>query len=198
MNTPLDQINVSSDTWLSWITKDNDSIGALSNNAVVVAGNSAGDMVTGNGFVVGILGANTIVASTLRGGNVTASGNLTISGNVSLTGNIAYSGAVSTGGATVTTTGTSAQIVDRFALATFRTGKYIVSANNNTANGYQSTEIMLIHDGTNVLITEYASLASNGTLGVFTANTQGANVNLIYTPAFSNVTLSIHRTFLIV
>ena len=86
MATPISTVNTAADTFQVWIDKFNASANAISN--VVVTANSLanGSLTTGNGFVNGIFGANTLVVTTLRGGNVQAAANLTISSNVSMDG----------------------------------------------------------------------------------------------------------------
>jgi hypothetical protein len=77
--TPIDTAN---DTFQVWIDRFNELIN-FANTEVVTVNSSAG-ITTGNGFINGIFGANTLVATFLRGGNVSTSGLLTITSNVSI------------------------------------------------------------------------------------------------------------------
>jgi hypothetical protein len=43
---------------------------------------------------------------------------------------------------------------------------------------------MVLHDGTDVYMSEYATLFTNKLLGSFTVDMSGNNVRLRYTPAF--------------
>jgi hypothetical protein len=45
---------------------------------------------------------------------------------------------------------------------------------------------MLLHDGTDVQVLEYATLFSNKLLGSFSADITAGQVRLRYTPAFDN------------
>ena len=45
---------------------------------------------------------------------------------------------------------------------------------------------MLMHDGTNVYISEYATLISNKSLGEFSADIVSGQVRLRYTPPINN------------
>lgn len=83
-NTALDTIDVATNTFRNWVDKTNEAIEVLRNQAVTVAATSGGDTVTGNGFVVGLLGANTLTATTIRGGSVTEAANLAIITNTNI------------------------------------------------------------------------------------------------------------------
>ena len=70
---------VSTDTFANWIGKTNQLADAMSVYTVTVDSTANGANVSGNGFVVGILQANTLAAGdVLRGGSVNASANLNI------------------------------------------------------------------------------------------------------------------------
>ena len=72
--------------------------------------------------------------------------------------------------------------------------KYLLQVNAN-AIGFQSTEIMLLHNGTDAFLTEYATLTSNtsqGNMAVFTVtvNAASGNVNLLISPTTNSTTTS--------
>ena len=94
---------------------------------------------------------------------------------------------------TFTTTGTSQQTVDQFATATFRSAEYLVSVKDNNADGYQTSKMIMVHDGTTALVTEYSVLVTHASLGVFAADISGANVRLLFTPVSSNTTVKFIR-----
>lgn len=76
-------VNIAVDTFNGWVTKTNVLLDALSNEIVTANNQANGALTTGNGFVNGIFGANTIVVpASLRGGNVQSSNTLNISSNV--------------------------------------------------------------------------------------------------------------------
>ena len=71
--------------------------------------------------------------------------------------------------------------LDTWAIADYRAAKYFISINNTTTNEVSSTEVMLIHDGTNAFITEFNTIISNGEstpLATFTADISGGNARL--------------------
>lgn len=81
----LDTINVNSDTWQTAFEKINQIVDHLRNVVVTTSNTSAyvGN-TSGNAFVTGIFGSNTITASEIRGGNVTNSAVLTVSSALSI------------------------------------------------------------------------------------------------------------------
>jgi hypothetical protein len=198
MQVKIEQINVATDTWGTVFERLNESVETISNNAVVVIANTVGDAVTGNGFVVGIFGANTLVANTIRGGNVSSVGTLSVNSAV------VFQNAVSMGttsdqySLTVNTTGTSIQTIDSWAIASYRSAKYLIQVKSNVANAHQVTEMMVMHDGTAALSTEYATLASNGSLGTMSVDVDSGNARLRFTPAATNTVVKIFRTLLTV
>lgn len=71
-------VEPTTDTFDQWLNQTNEVLYAMSINAVTVDGTNDGAGVTGNGYVVGSLAANTFIANTLRGGNVASSANLSV------------------------------------------------------------------------------------------------------------------------
>ena len=75
----------------------------------------------------------------------------------------------------------AAATLDSWAIADHRAAKYFISINNTTTNEVSSTEVMLIHDGTDAYVTEYNTIISNGEstpLATFTADISGGNARL--------------------
>ena len=89
------------------------------------------------------------------------------------------------------TTTTANTLVDSFDKATYRTAKYYIQISSN--NEYHASEVLLIHNGANVFFTEYAVISSNNSLGIVSANVNGANVDLLVAPAYANSTINTKR-----
>jgi hypothetical protein len=202
MSRTIANVATSSDTFGSWIGVTN-QIATAFKETVTVKANTAGDMSTGNGFVTGVFGANTITASIVRGGNVTSSANLSIASNAEFgnsSAQISFTmnaiGQIKT--TSYTTTNTDAQILDTVDVTEHRTCKYLISVKNTNNNEYQSTEIMLLQDGTGAYITEYATLISGSTLAQFSANINSGSVRLYVTPSLADNVIKFQRTSLAV
>jgi hypothetical protein len=80
--------------------------------------------------------------------------------------------------------------IDTFAAAGYRTAKYIVQA--NSSSDYHSSEVVLVHNGTDVQLTEYASVATSN-LYSLTADIDSGNVRLRATPSGSGTTFKNKR-----
>ena len=163
-----------------------------SSGVVTLTGNLA---VNTTAFVVDAtnkrIGVNTApgVAALTVAGLSTFTGNVAFTGNVSVTGQVTSTGAVSspsvilTNGGLYTNTAavsnTSANIIDSFPTALGNAAKLCIFVKDNTTLVH-AIEILLIHEGTNVLVTKYAEVY-NTSLGTFDATIGGANVNITFT-----------------
>ena len=76
---------------------------------------------------------------------------------------------------------TTETVLDSFAIATFRASEYFIAITQGT--DFQSSKIMVGHNGTNTYITQYGTLVSGSTLATFTAAINGANCELKITMA---------------
>jgi hypothetical protein len=183
-------VNTTTDTFNDWVNKTNNVATIISNNCITANGSLG--ITDGNAYVNGFFSANTLIAQdAIRGG--TNSSNAVL--NVSLgfnTGNGTANIVQYIANTKNLTTNTALQVVDSFTLASARTIKYLLQV-NATAIGFQSTEIMLLHNGTDAFLTEYATLTSNtsqGNMAVFTVNVASGNVNLLISPTTNSTTTS--------
>ncbi len=85
-----------------------------------------------------------------------------------------------------TKTSTTQFNLDTFAKADYRAARYIVAMSEGT--NFHSTEVMLVHDGSDVTLTQYGTLKDTN-LATFDADISGANVRLRCTPASTNSTV---------
>ena len=178
-------VNTTTDTFNDWVNKTNNVATIISNNCITANGSLS--LTTGNSYLNGFFSANTLIAQdAIRGGNNTTSNVLNIS-----TGFYTNKATYISNTASFTDN-VAVQVVDSFALASARTIKYLLQV-NATAIGFQSTEIMLLHNGTDAFLTEYATLTSNtsqGNMAVFTVNVASGNVNLLISPTTNSTTTS--------
>ena len=87
---------------------------------------------------------------------------------------------------------TTATSVDTWAVASYRTAKYIVQITQGT--DYQSSEVLIIHNGSATKVTEYAVLETNGVLASFSADINTGNARLLVTMASASAaTIKISR-----
>jgi hypothetical protein len=87
----------------------------------------------------------------------------------------------------------AAYILDSFAASQFNTVKYMaqLSAPGYAGGSLQSTEILCMQDGTNTLMTEYATLLNLASLGYFSTTISGGSFQLIFnTYSLSNAVIN--------
>lgn len=89
MSKTLSSINTASDTFQNWVDRTNSIITLIGTE--VVTANSTGALTSGNGFVNGHFGANTLVATNIKGGNVTTNSVLTFQTNTTFSANVLVS-----------------------------------------------------------------------------------------------------------
>lgn len=94
----------------------------------------------------------------------------------------------------VTTTGTSQQTIDSFAISATRSVDYFLSVKDNAANNYMTVKMACLHFGGNVMSTQYAVLASNSNLGTFVTDANATHGILKFTPTSTNTTINFVRT----
>ena len=91
-----------------------------------------------------------------------------------------------------TKTATTEFALDTFAHAEFRAARYIVAMSEGSA--FHSTEIVVVHDGSDVTLTQYGTLKSKA-LATFDADISGDNLRLLATPAsVSSTVIKFDRT----
>ena len=120
MTINVANLDITTDTFGTWVAKTNSLAHVITNHAVTVDATASGNNSTGNGTVIGRFGANILFATaSLRGGNVAVADTLTISSNLSVTNTATISGAA-----------TFSNTILVAGLATFTT--------NVTSNGFTS------------------------------------------------------------
>jgi hypothetical protein len=82
---------------------------------------------------------------------------------------------------TRTFTSGSPVVIDSFPTSVYRTVKYLVQVTEASNTSYHSSELVLIHDGSNVFGTEYGVVTTSGELGSFDADINTGLVRLIFT-----------------
>jgi hypothetical protein len=184
-------VTISSMTFNDWVNITNQLATQMANT--VVTANSTLGITAGNAYVNGIFSANTLVANTnIRGGNNSSSNTLSISSDF-----IVNAVAGFTGIKVSLATGSAGQTVDNFNASSVRSAKYLIQM-ANASTGFQVSEILVLQDGTNAYITEFAQINNGNQLGVFSASLSAGTVSLLVSPTGSapSSTINIQRTTL--
>jgi len=75
-------------------------------------------------------------------------------------------------------------VFDNFAASEFRSMRYIISIKKTSggANKYYATEMNILVDGTDVSVTEYATIDNDGNIGTISVSRAGDTVSLTVVP----------------
>lgn len=194
-------------------SRTNEIAYALSTYVVTVS-----NPVNGNAVVNGYISSNNLVATTLRGGNISTSGVLTVTSNLAVNGvsftvgNSSVNTVINSTSITINsyqvlpvlysvntqTTGTSAQLIDYFSKTTYRGADYVCTITDNSANAYQINKLILVHDVGSTYLSSYGIIWSNTNLGTFSANANSTHVTLFFTPTISNSQVKAIKTVVVV
>ena len=85
-----------------------------------------------------------------------------------------------------TTSSTSQTAINTFAAATYRSAKYNIQVVRGSS--YQTSEVLVIHDGSNSYGTEYAVIKTGNSLATFDTDINSGNVRLLATPSSGDST----------
>jgi hypothetical protein len=169
----------------------------LVNTSILVGNSLVNSVINSTSLFVGTTTSNVIInATSVALANSTANISLTIPTAAQISNGQYYFSSngswnlVSGISNKINTSGLSTQTIDSFSSASYKAAEYLISVKDNLANNYYSSKLLLMHDGGNAYITEYAMLISNTTIGVFSATLVSSNVNLQLTPVSSNTTVT--------
>ena len=181
-----------------------DSTWKLFDGLEVEPGNTVN--VSGSGYALADLQVGDITATTLTvtnsitGSNIsyptsdgTAGQVLTTNGN----GTLSFQDRDDEG--TLTTTSTSITNLDTFSVSTYRGGNYTITLSDSTSGVYEVTQINIIHDGSNVSMSQFGTVLQGGSneLATFSVDISSSNVRLRITPASTNSTVTKFKKSLI-
>lgn len=120
------------------------------------------------------------------------SGNLTVPGQLSAN-TISFGTHSDASSNTVTVATTSLTSLDTSAAATYRTIKYVVQITQGSS--YQSSEVLITHNGTTAYMTEYGIIRTGSNLGTLSTDISGGNVRLLVTMvSATSATIKIQKT----
>jgi hypothetical protein len=89
---------------------------------------------------------------------------------------------------TLTTTAVTQVAIASYAVATYGGVKVVITAHDSVATERSITEIIITHDGTTAVATEYAQVNTATALSTFDVDISGGNVRILATPASTNST----------
>lgn len=86
-------------------------------------------------------------------------------------------------------------IFDTIDTTIWRTIKYVIQLSNQSSSIYESTEINIVFDGTNVNLTEYNMVSnSDQTIATVSASLNNSTISMTVTPLIRPATIRFYRT----
>lgn len=189
---------------LAWNQTTGKFIGTTVDVDIVGYAHTAGISTVSQGLtgtpdiVVGI-----VTATSLSVDNISISGNVSIGGtltyedvtNVDSIGIITARSGIEIGGpvilnlntSTSTTTSTSQDSVDTFSVTDYRSASYQIQITRGTE--YHVTSLNIVHDGTDVYVSEFGTINTGAILATFTADIDSGNVRILATPTSATSTV---------
>lgn len=159
--------------------------GNLIANNISTTGNISANLITGtlttasqaNITTIGTLGNLTVTSNTVT--NLANANTVLTQSVISKRGNIAV----------ITDT-----VIDSFSVSAYRTAKYVIKSEND--DGYESLEVLLIHNNINSYVTVYAAINDGGgnTVSITTGISSG-NVELRATGLAANTVVNLIGTY---
>ena len=93
---------------------------------------------------------------------------------------------------TFTTSSTAQVAIDSFAIATYRSAKYMVQMTSGSS--YHVIELVVLHDGTTPSIAQYGEIFTGSSLGIFDASITTGNLSLLLTATNATTVVKMVRT----
>ena len=200
-NLRIANTTISSTTANSDIILNPDGTGTISLSAnTTVTGNTTviGNLVATNANLGNATYANYFIGDGSLLTNISTSA---IAGNLSVDNVTANSITISTifsGDLNTVSVNTGANTeIDSFAVASARTAKYVVKASND--DGYESLEILLIHNGTDSFITIYGSISTatdSNSIVSLSSNISSGNIKLYASGSNANTVVNFVGTYI--
>ena len=81
------------------------------------------------------------------------------------------------------TSATTQTVIHTMNASDFRSARFTIQVTNSTDSTYHTTEILMVHDGTNANITEFGKVFTANEEATFDADVSSGNVRLLATPA---------------
>lgn len=172
-----------------------DTLTFVSGTGITVTTDAGADSITvTNSGVTGVTGTSNQISTTASTGSIT----LSLPQDIATTSTPTF-GALFIGDASdpvktslddmdsVTTTTTSATSIKTVSATDYRSVKYVIQAVEST--NYMVTELLAIHDGSNVSYTEYGTVVVGTAPASFDVDINSGNIRVTATPASSSSTV---------
>jgi hypothetical protein len=179
------------------LTAGTDTAVTSTSGSITVYGTSTLQSVTGRGATTNaaISITNTTAATSTSTGALKVSGGVGVSGSVYAGGDIVNVASALVYDTTGVSVGNTTATLDTFSASTYRTAKYIISISNSGNAAYQSTELLLVHNGTTAYVQDASVFTGETAIMNFDASISGGNVVLTGTGTAAGNTVKVQRIY---
>jgi len=145
---------------------------------------------------------NIVIINTATNSTSTNSGALQVVGGVGIGGNIHAGGNIVMYNAALVqklsaiAVGITSATIDTFSMSVYRSAKYVVSASNSFVNQYQSSEILVVHDGITPYLQSTSVFTGSDPIVTFYINTSTGNVILQAVGVYTTNTIKVHKMYI--
>jgi len=175
------------------LTKTGANTWALDNASYLKSLTDTLSSVTGRGATT----ADAISITNATASTSTSTGALIVTGGVGVGGavtaaNLSVANGTVTSATLTTSATTSNQVVLTLSATAYRSVAYQIQVTSGSS--YHATQILAIHDGTTVSLTEFATIFTGVSLAIFDADISGGNIRLLVTPTNAVSTIKVIET----
>jgi len=145
---------------------------------------------------------NIVIINTTTNSTSTNSGALQVIGGVGIGGNMHLGGNIVMYNAALVqklsgiAVGITSATIDTFSMSAYRSAKYVVSASNSFVNQYQSSEILVVHDGITPYLQSTSVFTGSEPIVTFYINTSTGNVILQAVGVYTTNTIKVHKMYI--
>jgi hypothetical protein len=196
MTVTVQQVS-NTNTFEFWVNRTNELASAMTNVVVTTNSNTA----VGDAAITGTYTSNALFSNTISVGNSSVNTSFNSPNTVQKSSGDYFLNANGLWTAIVipvikfstSTSGTLLQEIDNYSKIEYGAVEYFIRINDNNANNYHATKILTFHNDVTAFSTEYGTMISNNSLGIFAVSTNSTHVILTMTPNSTNTTVNIAR-----
>ena len=192
----VNQLLVQGTNTATWVTAGTVTVGTATNvsGGYITATTAVFSGVTTVTNTVGV--SSTLTGALQVGGGAGIGGGLYVGGISTFTNNVVVSSSAIVYDQTGVSVGNAATTIDTFAVATYRSAKYVLTISNSGNTAYQSTEVLVIHDGTTASLQDVSVFTTASPIMTFTVTiTGGTTVTLQGTGTATGNTVKVQKIY---
>ena len=139
---------------------------------------------------------STTTGALIVAGGAGVAGKLYVGGDINAVSNVVLNDTAVVHNATGISVGISTTTIDTFSTSTYRSAKYVVSVSNSSINQYQTSEILVVQNGSNSYLQSTSVFSSATFIMSFVTSVVGNNVVLQGTGIAAGNTVKVQKIYI--